>query len=143
MSARSRTIVLGSGMVRLSENQQLRILLSANYVQPKDEAQRSFFERLVIKHILKKHGATCCAATAGDLCGDKNGQPYIGEVPLEFHHIVPGSALYYIASYRHANDPAKRLRNIEVYDAEAATCVPLCKKHHKAWHTANRVAARS
>ena len=135
--------VLGSMMMALSIAQQLAILFGPFYVKPKDDAQRRFFEKLIVDYFIRLLGGACVGWTPQNNCGDKYGIPYCGAVPLEFHHTVPGSGLLYISNYRHANDPVKRLANINAFATEAMKCVLLCAKHHKNWHTLNRLRARS
>lgn len=143
MQAGSVSVVLGSTMLLLSIAQQLDILFGPFYVEPQDDAQRRFFERLIIDYYTQLLGGVCTGWTSRSNCGDKYGIPYHGPVPLEFHHAIPGSRLYYVSNYRHANDPWKRLANISAFADEAMKCILFCKKHHKEWHTANRLLARS
>ena len=142
MQPAQATVVLGSTMAMLSVAQQLSFLFGAFCVKPKDDAQRRYFEKLIVDYFIAMLGGTCAGWRPGNNCGDKHGIPYHGAVPLEFHHNIPGSGLYYISCYRHANDPMKRLANINAFAAEVPKYTLLCKKHHKEWHELNRIRAR-
>lgn len=136
------TVVSGARMCVLSEDQQIRTLMGPYYVCPVDDEQRIFFDNLIREHFKKNRGRRCILQSGQTYCGDKHGRWCANEPPLEFHHVVAGQGLYYISSYRHANDPVKRAANIDAYMEEAQRCVLLCAKHHKEWHTKCRIEGR-
>lgn len=139
----SMRVVYGRELQGLPRHVILSYLLGPYRVEPIDESQRDFFSNLILDHFINIRRRTCVGAGSGTPCADRWGVPYVGEPEWQWHHRVPGTGLYYISQYKHANDPAKRLRNIAVYLAELCKCDLICPWHHANLHTHRNAARRN
>lgn len=128
-------VVSGGEMFGLSENKQLELLLGNTQFVEVDKSQRLHYEHMIRRWFKMKKGGKCKHASPTSGCEDRLGLPIVGVGSLVWHHTDARQPLYYVNSYRHANDPAKRSSNIASYTEEAAKCWLLCPKHHDALHS--------